>query len=398
MKIIIVIQGSQGDVNPFFSLGIILKASGHKVIFAAPDGFKQQYIKYGFEHIPVGFDFKMKPEEANGKYMFSQLKKSIEDQFEILINSIKDADLIIGNGLDFAGSSISEKFGTPHIAVLHVPPAFKSDSMAPISVKNRNLPRIINKIHWKVGNLFIMILFGKWVNIEREKLSLPKFKNYCELMTKGAILSAAKSLAPMPPEYSNVFRTGYWVLDDGDELDGELENFINAGEPPIYIGFGSMIDQDSQKTSQILNKLISLKDYRFVISRGWANLTAQKNENVYFVDYVPHVKLFPKMSMTIHHGGAGTTHTSAKAGVPQILVPHALDQYYWADRIYKLKLGPKPLQRRKLTFQGVKISIDEVLKNPIYKENAAKVAKEINAEDSIGDMVKYIEEKVGVMC
>ena len=75
------------------------------------------------------------------------------------------------------------------------------------------------------------------------------------------------------------------------------------------------------------------------MSRGWAGLgDVPLPEHVFCVGPVAHARLFPRTALVVHHGGAGTTTTTARAGVPQLVIPHAVDQYYWGGRVAELGL------------------------------------------------------------
>ena len=110
-----------------------------------------------------------------------------------------------------------------------------------------------------------------------------------------------------------------------------------------------------------------------------------------FVNDLPHHLLFPKMALVVHHGGAGTTATAAKAGVPQIIIPHILDQFYWADRIHALGLGPKPIRRSKLTGEKLKAAIIEVVSNEGFRQRAREISLILRKQDTLGHAIRLIE-------
>ena len=116
------------------------------------------------------------------------------------------------------------------------------------------------------------------------------------------------------------------------------------------------------------------------------------SENCIFVDEVPHPLLFTRLAAIVHHGGSGTTATAAQAGVPQIIVPHILDQYYWAEKVFRCGLGPKPIRRSRLTALRLSNAINQCVSGPGYYDRTAAIAEEIKKQDSLGLAVDYIEK------
>ena len=116
------------------------------------------------------------------------------------------------------------------------------------------------------------------------------------------------------------------------------------------------------------------------------------SENCIFVDEVPHPLLFTRLAAVVHHGGSGTTATAALAGVPQIIVPHILDQYFWGQRVFRCGLGPKPIRRSKLTAERLYRAINQCVCGPGYFDRASRISEEIEKQDSLGRAVDYIEK------
>jgi UDP:flavonoid glycosyltransferase YjiC (YdhE family) len=143
----------------------------------------------------------------------------------------------------------------------------------------------------------------------------------------------------------------------------------------------------------VLQETLSRLRVRAIISRGWADYISQeKTPDIFFAGQLPHEKLFPRVAAVIHHGGAGTTHTAARAGVPQLLIPHLLDQFYWAERIHKLSIGPAALPRSKLTTERLTAAIREAIDNTAIRKNAAQLSKRLLKEDGIAAVLKYLSE------
>ena len=146
-------------------------------------------------------------------------------------------------------------------------------------------------------------------------------------------------------------------------LAAELEDFLAAGEAPIYLGFGSMNDGKAAATTEALVKLAQRSKARFVLSKGWGGLgQASLPENIFLIDAVEHGLLFPRLRAVIHHGGAGTTSAAARAGVPQMVIPHLLDQNYWAHAISTRGLGPPGLPKGQLNADTLERGLQRLLR------------------------------------
>jgi len=159
------------------------------------------------------------------------------------------------------------------------------------------------------------------------------------MFTDRPWLAADPTLAPWPdPADQAVFQAGAWILPDERPLSTELETFLDAGEPPVYFGFGSI--PAPQDLSQTIIQTARALGSRAIVSRGWAGLSLVDNEpDCLAIEEVNQEALFKRIAAVVHHGGAGTTTAAALAGVPQVVVPQMYDQHYWAQRIHQLGIG-----------------------------------------------------------
>jgi vancomycin aglycone glucosyltransferase len=168
----------------------------------------------------------------------------------------------------------------------------------------------------------------------------------------------------------------------GDPLPEKLEQFLAAGPAPVYFGFGSMPDHDPRATTELLLAVAERVGCRALISRGWAELgEAALPEHVMAVGDVSHARLFPRTAAVVHHGGAGTTHSAARAGVPQIVVPHLLDQFYFARRVHELGVATPAIARRKLTVSRLAERVSALLDHELLAERAAELGRRLAALD-----------------
>ncbi len=174
-------------------------------------------------------------------------------------------------------------------------------------------------------------------------------------------------------------QTGAWILPDERPLPADLEAFLTAGEAPVYVGFGSMPLGDAAGAARVAVEAVRAQGRRVLLGRGWAELAeADGSADCFAVGEVNQQALFPRVAAVVHHGGAGTTTTATRAGVPQVLVPQIVDQPYWASRVADLGIGvahdgPTP------TVDSLTAALRQAL-TPETAERAAAVAGEVRTD------------------
>jgi vancomycin aglycone glucosyltransferase len=184
-------------------------------------------------------------------------------------------------------------------------------------------------------------LFGNPVDAHRASIGLPPARSTREFMfTPQPWLAADPTLAPWRgPESFAVRQTGAWILPDERPLPSDLQTFLDAGEPPVYLGFGSMRTVGAESARAAV-EAIRAHERRVLVGRGWAGLARiDDRDDCLVVGEVNQQDVFGRVAAVVHHGGAGTTTTAARAGTPQVVVPQGGDQTYWARRVADLGIG-----------------------------------------------------------
>jgi UDP:flavonoid glycosyltransferase YjiC (YdhE family) len=206
-------------------------------------------------------------------------------------------------------------------------------------------------------------------------------------------IAASPEVIPPPSDYpSHVHVTGFLFLDQSADWtpDPNLSNFLDAGEPPVYIGFGSMTGHASEDAALLID---ALDGRRAVISQGWSDMhSSNLPDSVYLLKSAPHDWLFPRMSAVVHHGGAGTLAASLRAGVPILVIPHLADQFYFGRRVHELGAGPKPIPRRKLNAPLLKSALDDLLETETFHSESERLGRKIQKEDGVTNIVRVIEK------
>jgi sterol 3beta-glucosyltransferase len=214
--------------------------------------------------------------------------------------------------------------------------------------------------------------------------------------TKSVLYGYSPQVIPPPADWSDfVHVTGYWFLEPPAEWEppNDLVNFLQAGSPPVYIGFGSMPSSKPEETADLVLQALARVGQRAVLSSGWGGLKKENlTDNAIMIGSIPHSWLFPKMAAVVHHGGAGTTAAGLSAGIPSIVIPFFGDQPFWGQRVYELGVGPKPIPRQRLTVEGLVEAIRSAVFNPTINKNAARLGDRIRAEDGVARAVAIIEQ------
>ena len=351
MRVLLSTIGSRGDVQPLVALAWQLKELGQEVRLCAPPDFRDWIESLGMAVTPIGPELrptgKANPSAARPtpEQRRQMMEGTVDTQFETIAAAARGCDAIVGaTALQIAAPSIAESMGIPYFfaaycpAVLpsqhHAPPvlAMLGDTPAPAKPDYREL--------WAQDARRWNEQWSSLLNPLREKLGLAPVEHVRSyILTDRPWLAADPILAPWPdPADQAVFQTGAWILPDERPLSPELEAFLQAGELPVYFGFGSL--RAPENLSRVMIQSARAVGHRAILSRGWANLSLIDNEpDCLSIGEVNQQALFKRVAAVVHHGGAGTTTAAARAGVPQVVIPQHYDQHYWAQRVDQLGIG-----------------------------------------------------------
>jgi sterol 3beta-glucosyltransferase len=206
-------------------------------------------------------------------------------------------------------------------------------------------------------------------------------------------------MLPVPADYPpHVHVTGYWFLDQISNWQppSDLVGFLEAGVPPVYIGFGSMSGTKAQERANIVLEVLARTGQRGLLASGWGGLKATDlPANVFMLEQAPHDWLFPRVSAVVHHGGAGTTAAGLRAGKPTVMVPFIADQPFWGKLVHELGVGPQPIPQKKLSVMALAEAINITTTDSEIRHRAEAMGEKIRVEDGIGNAVEIINRTVG---
>jgi sterol 3beta-glucosyltransferase len=220
--------------------------------------------------------------------------------------------------------------------------------------------------------------------------------SFYQILNATTLLGAYSSkVIPQPPDWrESVHITGYWLPDARMEWQPspELMAFLDAGDPPVYIGFGSMAGEHPEHLAKVVLEAIAKSGQRGLMLTGWGGLHADLiPDNVFMADSAPHSWLFPRMAAVVHHGGAGTTGEGLRAGVPAVIVHFAFDQPFWGARIKAMGLGPDPIPQKNLNADRLANAIRIAVTDAGMNQRAKSYGETIRGEDVLGKAVEVIK-------
>ncbi|WP_436532398.1 glycosyltransferase [Actinoplanes sp. HUAS TT8] len=339
MRVVLSAYDSRGGVEPLIGLAVRLQGLGAQVVLCAPP---DELPLRGVPFVPVG----RSPKElmaakvpVTPASIPQRAAALIAEQFEKLQAVLDGADVLVACGIlpsAVGARSVAEMLGIPYVYVAFQPNSLPSAHHEPIARPGHPLDPAVtdNRVHWEQDAEAANALFRDVLNTERARHGLPEVKDVRDYgFTDRPWLATDSLLGPWLDEDAEVVQTGTWILPDDGPLPDEVEDFLDQGEPPVYVGFGSMPVGDAGREAA---EAIRALGHRVILSKGWAGADA---EDCLVVGEISHPALFPRVAAVVHHGGSGTTHTAARAGVPQVIVAHSGDQPYWAQRVTALGIG-----------------------------------------------------------
>ena len=404
MRILLAPHGTRGDVQPMLALAIALRARGHGVVFAAPTNFVSWIREYGFDAESDGIDVEVLLQSPDTdlqslRWQTRYLSHITPRLFESVARVSEGCDLIVGAGVQLAAASVAEWREVPYASVAFCPCATPSSATPPPNVRTQTLPRWINRLLWQAGGPIADLALRGPINRGRATLGLDALDSpMSQLFRERTILAADRDLGPLPDDApESAVGTDAWVLDQPGVLDPRVDAFLGLDPAPIYIGFGSMVAQRVPELAAQAIAAVRALGRGAIVAGGWASLARHiiEADDVLTIGSVPHPLVFPRVAAAIHHGGAGTTTAAARAGVPQVLLPHILDQYYWAHRVEALRLGPRALPVELVTADVLSDRISRAVNDPRIRERVATFAPAIAARNGVTAAAGHLEALAG---
>ncbi|MCC6624018.1 MAG: glycosyltransferase family 1 protein [Deltaproteobacteria bacterium] len=363
-RVVVVALGSRGDVQPMAELAARLGTNGlDATLLCSPDSAWLGRAR-GVPTREVGPPIAAWFERHRGRsvldvlFMRRFVRHVAEHQEELartLVRELAGHELVLGAGFAWGAATAAEALAIPYHFVALSPSLVPGESHAPLLRSHPGLPALANRALWWASRRLVAGLVGPPLTRARAALGLAAVSDpHAHLLGRTVLLACDPALAAVPSTPHAVRAIGFLAPPDAP-LPPEVAAFLErpGAAPVVSLGFGSMVQREPRRTADLLVDAAREAGFRSVIQRGWGDLEPSRAApDVLVVDEVPHAALFARVAAVVHHGGAGTTHVAARAGAPQVVVPHILDQHAWADRVARLGLGAS-LDRRALELHAL---------------------------------------------
>ncbi len=413
MKITIVTIGSRGDVQPFLALAKGLQSAGYTVRLAASEGFDDLAAKHHIDYFPLSgnprdlMNGTTVTEQTNPVIMTKMLldlgKPFIESGYRETLAAAEGSDLIIWSFLASSAAEVGRHLGIPTVCA-HLQPMLRTGDFASPGLPLHSFGlRAINKFTHASAEQALWQPVRSAVTKAQQKVLGTRpaggFLGPARVFIREKnpyLLGFSEHVVPKASDWGdNVHLTGYWTLPPSDawEPTPELADFLAAGPPPVYIGFGSMNSNAPEATTKLIVDAINKSGQRGLLLSGWAGIgNTDLPDNIFKIDSAPHTWLFPRMAAVVHHGGAGTTAAGFRAGVPSIIVPHFADQPFWGNQARRLGVGPKAIPRGRLTADKLAAAITEAVTNTEMQAKAKTLGEKLANEDGVANAVAAVRK------
>ncbi|MFF4696375.1 glycosyltransferase [Streptomyces chattanoogensis] len=429
VKVLLVTHGSWGDVQPFVALARGLMGAGHEATLIGPCALSELVGPAGVPYVPVvdgplellrtdpvviraNEDRRGLRGVVRGVRWFTRHRPHCRKVLEDLMTKVKGQprpDVVV-----FApwvpAHHFAEWLNVPAVPVCFQPGWVPTPDFVNPLASGRRLPSSMSRASYALAELPVRLLYGSAVSrLRRESLGLSPRGSKRSILsrpdgTPATVLQAFDPcVLPGTPRYPpTTHTTGFWHLPTSGEwhMPTRLRAFLDAGPRPVYIGFGSAtVSRPAHKSKAILAAVRQAR-VRAVISSGWGRILTPEEEHgpdtesVFFIDQIPHDKLFPHMAAIVHHGSAGTTATALRAGRPQVICPFTFDQPFWGRSMHTIGVAPAPLAQYRLTAGRLAEALLRAVNDRELAQRAEQFALRTADRDGVGNAVEVLEAVV----
>ncbi len=410
MRISMLLFGTRGDVQPYIALGMGLARAGHRVQIASHPNFESFVKSHGLDFLALGGDATQLIQDlmaaGQNPVKFAQawltfFEPMIHEAMEYFWDSTQDADVYIPNVFGVFSYHVAERRGVPYLRTA-LYPYERTRELTMFMLPPLPLGGLYNYMSFTGYEIVQQETFRRYFNTWRKAHGLPPNRPlsypYRFLADKPvpSLFAYSEQLVPRPTDWAgHIHLTGFWFLDAQDHWQPPqaLVDFLNADEPPVYIGFGSL--SGNPNYARLINASVEAlrkTKQRGILVTAWGSVEHLRlPDNVFQIDSVPHDWLFPRVKTVVHHGGAGTTSAGLRAGKPSIILPYFGDQPFWGQQVLRAGVGPQPIHQNRVTADNLAYALRVATTHAPMIQQAAALGEKLRAEDGVGNAVRLIE-------
>jgi len=311
-------------------------------------------------------------------------------------------DLVLYHPKALGAVSIAEKLAVPAILMSLIPMLAPTREFPVIGMPNLKLGGWYNLLTYKLVLMGYRSFMNGLNDVRMTEMGLPTLPKYTGLTVKfdktpvPNIHAISPHVLNRPSDWPSIYTMSGYIVEQQEEQyspSRALEDFLAAGEPPVYVGFGSMSGSNPERLTNLIVDALVNANVRGIIATGWGGLeTTDLPNSLLTIDSVPHAWLFPRVAAVVHHGGAGTTAAGLRAGRPTVICPFMGDQPFWGDQVVKLGVGLRVSPQKKLTSEELSNAISKVTTNQDIEKSATLLGRKIQSEGGLANVINTIEQ------
>ncbi len=405
MRITLFAAGTRGDVQPFVALACRLRAEGSVATVATHRNFERLVTDAGVAFEPLPGDLEGAFATDVGRRYMSAGRNTLQwasafnaivssfwaPMLESFVDSVPRADAIVISSISRPAALVAAARGIPYFGA-YLGPNYATSQFAHRLAPQLRLGRAYNRLSHLVVPVLLLPrgaspVTDAWI----ARHGLPKKP----APPAATLYGFSSSVVPAPERMPNAHVTGYWFLDSDKpaEASPALAEFLDASDRPKVVVTFSSISADERTTTRIADAIaVATRQIgsRTLVIGGWTKFANEPASDVLVTRAAPHDHVFPHVDLVVHHGGAGTSASALRAGVPSVVVPWCADQFFWADRLHRLGVSPPPLPASELTAARLSESMRLALHDDDMRARAAALGRRIREEDGLGAASRVI--------
>lgn len=408
MRVLLTSHGSTGDIYPVIRLGRALVEAGHSVRFATVSLFREEIELAGIEfvYLPPDWDqsgfaeamrdlMKAKNPLDLIRIIYSESLPYLDEILSTLTRELKTSDVFVTSYVFANLSVLARDLEVPCAVMTFAHNVVPSSYYPPDGLPRLAAPAFIrrrwNKMLWRITDRVLCWQINRVVGAAMERHGMGRASSFALEPADLALVSVSPALFQPKQLWSERFKfTGYlrWQSPENPALSETLDAFCQGERVPI-LTFGSVTFDEARKVmSRFMRNWPEGK--KILIQSGWAGLTIERpHSGMMRVERVSHDQLFQYASMVIHHGGAGTTASVLHAGIPQVVIPHIGDQWFFASEVKRLGVGLEI--KRKRWPEDLPKAVRSIEKSKKMQVRAEKIAAQLAQEDGPARAVEALE-------